>query len=48
LYIVQYIFRTGFELRQFGLAASASLVLAVVLMILTLGPLALSRSRNAA
>jgi alpha-1,4-digalacturonate transport system permease protein len=48
LYIVQYIFRTGFELRQFGLAASASLVLAVVLMILTLGQLALSRSRNAA
>jgi len=48
LYIVQYIYRTGFEHREYGMAAAASLVLAVVLMILTIGQLALNREQDAA
>jgi alpha-1,4-digalacturonate transport system permease protein len=48
LYIVQYIFRTGFENRQYGLAAAASLVLAITLMVFTLVQLAISRRREAA
>jgi alpha-1,4-digalacturonate transport system permease protein len=45
-YIVQYIYRTGFEptAPQYGLAAAASMVLAAVLLILTLGQLRLGRS----
>lgn len=35
LMIVQYIYRTGFELNQFGLAAAASLVLFVIIFSLT-------------
>lgn len=46
-YIVQYIFRTGFELRQYGIAAAASLVLAITLMVLTLAQMALSRRETA-
>jgi alpha-1,4-digalacturonate transport system permease protein len=48
LYIVQYIYRTGFEHRRYGMAAAASLVLAVVLMILTIGQLRLGREEEAA
>ncbi len=48
LYIVQYIFRMGFEHRQYGIAAAASLVLAIALMALTLSQLALSRRRGSA
>jgi len=48
LYMVQYIYRTGFEFRNYGLAAAASLVLAVVLLVLTIGQLALSRNQDAA
>lgn len=46
LYMVQYIFRTGFEFRNYGLAAAASLVLAIVLLVLTLGQLAFSRKQE--
>lgn len=48
LYIVQYIYRTGFEFRNYGLAAAASLVLAIVLLVLTIGQLMLSRKQDAA
>jgi alpha-1,4-digalacturonate transport system permease protein len=48
LYIVQYIYRTGFEFRNYGMAAAASLVLAVVLLVLTLGQLIFSRRQEAA
>ncbi len=48
LYIVQYIFRTGFEHRQYGMAAAASLVLAIVLMFLTVGQLYLGRESDVA
>jgi alpha-1,4-digalacturonate transport system permease protein len=48
LYIVQYIYRTGFEHRQYGLAAAASIILAVVLMVLTIGQLRLGRESDAA
>jgi len=48
LYIVQYIYRTGFEHRQYGMAAAASLVLAIVLLVLTLGQLRLGRESEAA
>ncbi len=48
LYIVQYIYRTGFEHRRYGMAAAASLVLAVVLMVLTIGQLAINREKEAA
>jgi len=45
---VQFIYRTGFEHRDYGLAAAASLILAIVLMILTIGQLILSRRQEAA
>ncbi|MBM3134226.1 MAG: sugar ABC transporter permease [Chloroflexi bacterium] len=48
LYIVQYIYRTAFEFRNYGLAAAASLVLAIVLLILTIGQLFFQRRREAA
>jgi len=48
LYMVQYIYRTGFEFRNYGLAAAASLVLAIVLLVLTIGQLAFSRKQEAA
>jgi len=44
LYMVQYIFQTAFDRLDFGLAAAASLVLAVVLLVLTLGQLRLGRT----
>ncbi len=48
LYMVQYIFQTAFDRHDFGLAAAASLVLAVVLLILTLGQLRLGRASEIA
>lgn len=48
LYIVQYIYRTAFEHRQYGLAAAASLVLAIILMILTVIQLRLGRESDVA
>ncbi len=48
LYIVQYIYRTAFEFRNYGMAAAASLVLAIVLLILTIGQLVFQRQREAA
>jgi alpha-1,4-digalacturonate transport system permease protein len=45
-YIVQYIYQTAFDDRQYGLAAAASLVLAVTLFVLTMGQLWLGRSRQ--
>ncbi len=47
-YVVQYIYSIGFgsAQNQYGLAAAASLVIAVVLMVLTLGQLYLGRSNN--
>jgi alpha-1,4-digalacturonate transport system permease protein len=47
LYIVQYIYRTAFEFQNYGMAAAASLVLAVVLFVLTIGQLAFQRWRDA-
>lgn len=47
LYVVQYIYRTAFEFRNFGMAAAASLVLATVLLILTIGQLTLQRRQEA-
>ena len=47
LYFVQYIYRTAFEFRNYGLAAAASLVLAVVLLVLTIGQLVLQRRQEA-
>jgi alpha-1,4-digalacturonate transport system permease protein len=49
LYLVQYIYNTGFsnQIHQFGLAAAASVVMAVVLMIFTLIQLYLTRKSNA-
>lgn len=46
LYMVQYIYRTGFDptTPQYGLAAAASMVLAAALLVLTLGQLRLGRS----
>ena len=46
-FIVQYIYATGFaeSIRQYGLAAAASLVLAVSLLVLTLLQLRLTRRR---
>ena len=44
LYMVQYIFQSAFDRQQYGLAAAASLVLAIVLFILTLGQLRLGRT----
>jgi alpha-1,4-digalacturonate transport system permease protein len=48
LYIVQYIYRTAFEFRNYGMAAAASLVLAIVLLILTVGQLMFQRRQEAA
>jgi len=48
LYMVQYIFQTAFDRQQFGLAAAASLVLAAVLFVLTLGQLRLGRTSEIA
>ncbi len=48
LYIVQYIYRTGFVQQRYGLASAASLVLAAVLMVLTLGQLRLGRESEVA
>ncbi len=48
LYIVQYIYRTGFDQQRFGLASAASLVLAIVLMTLTFGQLRLGRNSEVA
>jgi alpha-1,4-digalacturonate transport system permease protein len=48
LYIVQYIYRTAFEFRNYGMAAAASLVLAIVLLVLTLGQLLFQRRQEAA
>lgn len=42
-FIVQYIYQTGFDRREFGLAAGASLLLAVVLLFLTVAQLRLRR-----
>jgi alpha-1,4-digalacturonate transport system permease protein len=47
LYIVQYIYRTAFEFRNYGMAAAASLVLAVVLFALTIGQLLIQRRQEA-
>lgn len=48
LYIVQYIYTTAFQNRNYGLAAAASLLLALVLMILTVFQLRLGRRVDAA
>ncbi len=48
LYMVQYIFQTAFDRRDFGVAAAASLVLAVVLLVLTLFQLRLGRTSEIA
>lgn len=44
-YLVQFIYSTGFaqQVRQYGLASAASLLLAVVLMVLTLAQFAVVR-----
>lgn len=49
-YMVQYIYTTGFanQTREFGLAAAASLVMASVLLLLTVGQLRLGRTSNLA
>jgi alpha-1,4-digalacturonate transport system permease protein len=49
VFLVQFIFNTGFagDIRQYGLAAAASLLLAAVLLVLTLFQLRFMRSRNA-
>lgn len=44
MYIVQYIYRAAFQNQQFGMAAAASLVLALVLFTLTLVQLRAGRS----
>ncbi len=46
LLLVQYIFRNAFEFNKFGLAAAASLLLAIVLLILTGAQLFLGRRVN--
>lgn len=46
LMLVQYIFRTAFEFRQYGVAAAASFLLALVLLILTGAQLFLGRRIN--
>jgi alpha-1,4-digalacturonate transport system permease protein len=47
-FIVQYIYKTGFSdgVRQYGLAAAASLMLAAVLLVLTLLQLQGQRAKN--
>jgi alpha-1,4-digalacturonate transport system permease protein len=47
LFIVQYIYRTAFSNRNFGLAAAASLLLALVLLLLTVAQLRLGRRVDA-
>jgi len=47
LFIVQYIYRTAFGNRNFGLAAAASLLLAMVLLVLTVAQLRLGRRVDA-
>jgi alpha-1,4-digalacturonate transport system permease protein len=46
MYVIQYIFETGFasQLRNPGLAAAASILMGVVLVVLTLMQLAASRA----
>ena len=46
MYMVQYIYRTAFDFRNYGLAAAASLILAIVLLVLTIGQLAISRNQE--
>ncbi|MCU0497873.1 MAG: sugar ABC transporter permease [Anaerolineae bacterium] len=46
LYIIQYIYQKAFDLREYGMAASASLVLAVVLFALTMMQLLARRREN--
>jgi alpha-1,4-digalacturonate transport system permease protein len=46
LMLVQYIYRTAFEFRQYGVAAAASFLLAMVLLILTGAQLFLGRRIN--
>jgi alpha-1,4-digalacturonate transport system permease protein len=48
LYLVQYIYRNGFSspVKQFGLAAAASLLMAIVLIILTLAQLKLRNEES--
>ena len=48
MYMVQYIYRSAFDFRDYGLAAAASLIMAIVLLVLTLGQLAISRNQEAA
>ena len=48
MYIVQYIYRTAFEFRNYGMASAASLVLAIVLLTLTIGQLIIQRRQEAA
>lgn len=48
LYLVQYIYRTAFEFRNYGMAAAGSLVLAIVLFVLTVGQLLFQRRQEAA
>ncbi len=50
MYMVQYIYDTGFanNTKQYGLAAAASVILALVLMVVTLFQLRLGRSSNLA
>ncbi len=45
MFIVQFIYQTGFaeSIRQYGLAAAASLVLALTLLLLTLAQLRITR-----
>lgn len=47
LYLVQYIFQTGFDQRRFGMAAAASLVLASVLLVVTFVQLRIGRRGEA-
>ncbi len=49
LFIIQYIYRTGFasQIQRFGLAASASVVLGVALLVLTLIQLRIGRQTDA-
>ena len=48
VFVVQYIYKTGFadQIRQYGLAAAASLLLAGVLLVLTLAQMKGSQKKN--
>ncbi len=48
MYLVQYIYRSAFDFRDYGLAAAASLIMAIVLLVLTIGQLYFSRKQEAA